>query len=343
MIINGQEKNKIDIREYVFPLYEILDRYERDDVVFPNTKIRFSNKKNKVKEVLKATSMGIPFPNILFIELQSGQMIVAESSEKLKSIIGFMSDEYAVIVDELFSEQNDFIFGELPSIIKRKIKMTEVACKIVRYGTPKYMQLYIAGYMENLSFSHMEAIRRELYKDSGMEIIQNTMSNGGWNLYYINREYEFIVFLTYVVNFIIEKYDGSNIGQFQMQDRMFNLIKKNSLFITGIFDVFVSLHEYVVRFNEAAYLEKGNQNLQSFIKFFPSINPPIGHICGIAVAVCDDAGDIIGAEAVISEIFHRTISVNNVRDSILCDYLNVSDLSFRSLERIIKYICGERI
>ena len=331
-------RSLINISNVSFKVFELVEKYKNDGLIFPEIRARNDVLVRITRESLNALLLGIPFPSICFSELQNGKLLVMDSSDKLRGIIGFLAGKISLPFDEsLFYSNNDMVdYYDLIPDVKQDIFRSVIQTLIIRYDTPAFLQMYIGNYIGDFSISHSEAIRRELYANRGMEEIQNAMHITGKGATNFVREYNFIVFLSYVSNFRYMENYKNDFSFYQLEERMFDWIKgKYELVI----DLYMLFDEARLKLRHDAIRERHFSTRLSEIRLlerkYSNFSPFEGHILGLAAVSCNISH--YSSESIVCKIDDILFRLKS-RDYILDDYMKKSNISYNSLVQIINHI-----
>lgn len=335
------ENSKIRIYELKYDLYDLVDRYQSKGIIFANRNILQQHRQNITREAVNALLYGIPYPQVYVSELQNGQLLVLETDNRLQCLIefivgkylmempGILKEDYGIYEYDGRSEFLDFSARDRQDILRTKIPIC-----IIEYETPLYMHLRIGAYIGNWTVEQEEAVRRVLYADKGIHIIQMALRDTQKTSLRLLVEAEFVVFLTYIVNFVVSYHEDCEEDQYAMQDNMFNYVWRKELNIEKLAYIYTDARKC---FTDAAfYYRYGTGRTPLFRKFskkFSNIKPARGHILGMAACLCSDIYD---AQELVEKAY-RIMQKLCDRDY---DYeiemqLRYSDLSKRSVKQIL--------
>lgn len=335
------KNSKIRIYELKYDLYDLVDRYQSKGIIFPSQNILQQHRQNITREAINALLYGIPYPQVYVSELQNGQLLVLETDKRLQCLIEFIVGKFDIEMPELLKE--DYIiykddgrnvFFDLSARDRQDILRTKIPICIIEYETPVYMHLRIGAYIGNWTVEQEEAVRRVLYADKGIYTLQMALRDAKKTSLRLVTEAEFVVFLTYIVNFVVSYPEDCEEDQYAMQDNMFNYVRRKELNIDKLACLYTEARKC---FTDAAfYYRYGRGRTPLFRKFFnkfSNIKPARGHILGMAACLCSDIYD----KHELVEMAYRIMQK-------LCDrdyayeiewQLRYSDLSKRSVKQIL--------
>lgn len=156
-------EEKIVINSINLTVEEIYEYYRRGKIVFyQNSNIGYTKKNKIVKEVLDALSRGIPFPPVYASELQTGQLLVLNKSNRLSLLMEF--------IDGGFAFRNEVEYRELSNKYERyynqrEIFYSQISLYVIDYINPRYMHMQLGFFTENWTPTQEQSIRRILYKE----------------------------------------------------------------------------------------------------------------------------------------------------------------------------------
>lgn len=335
------KNSKIRIYELKYDLYDLVDRYQSKGVIFPSRNILQQHRQNITREAISALLYGIPYPQVYVSELQNGQWLVLEKDSRLQCLLEFIVGKFDIEMPEILKEhytiyrydgRNEFL--SFSSRDRQDILRTKVPICIIEYETPSYMHLRIGAYIENWTVEQEEAVRRVLYADNGIHILQRALRNTQKTFLRLLIEAEFVVFLTYIVNFVVSYYEDCEEDQYVMQDNMFNYVQHTELNIEKLACIYVEARKCFT--DAASYYHYGRGRtplFRIFFKKFSNIKPARGHILGMAACLCSDIYD----EHELVEMAYRIMQKLGDEDY---EYeiemqLRYSDLSKKSVKQIL--------
>lgn len=338
------ENSKIRIYDLNYVLYDLVDRYQSKGVVFPNQNISLQQKQNITREALNALLYGIPYPQVYVSELQNGQLLVLETDNRLRCLIEFIVGKFTLEMSvlslgseryyDLHGAGERMKFAELNARDRQDILRSKIPVCIIEYETPLYMHLRIGAYVGNWSVGQEEAIRRVLYADRGIFVLQEALRINPKTHSGLMIEAEFVVFLTYIVNFVFYYHGDCKEDQYYMQEIALNYVDSGEFDVERLAHVYIEARKYLT--DAAFYNRYGTGRMPLFRIFsnrFSNIKPARGHILGMAACLCADIYDVQNLVEKAYRIMQR-ICVRDY-DTEMEVQLRNSDLSNISLERII--------
>lgn len=337
-----EDRHILRIDDDYYKVFEIIDKYVDGELIFPDTNTRSASIRKRTHDILKAISFGIPFQNIYFCEMQSGQLLAMDSSEKLKCLIEFMCGESMVssdknmFYDRHFAESGiEHMYPELKQTILRAV----IPVKTIRYDTPTYLQIYVGNYTQEFSITQMEHIRRILYSKTGIdEIIRAIRNNVGRNIL-LGLEYEFVVFMTYIVSFHYAGDINDDIDHYNLEENMLYWIDGKQEFVDQMFQEYYSCKRKIMNGSRDDFEHVSVFNVKAFERTYPVFQPVWGHVLGIAAAACSIEREL-GRQIIqkVNQLFYEWRRDKRVRYGKLHEILDGCDLSFGALKKIVDFL-----
>lgn len=140
------ERARIDTRQY--HVEEIFERYKRGMLIFYNKPRSFGYQRERItKEVLDALNRWIPFPPVYVSELQTGEFLVLDKSDRLRCLLEFLAKNNVV---------NNF---EL-----KDIYYAPILVHVIDYINPRYMHMQIGSFIEEWTALQEQSVRNIVYK-----------------------------------------------------------------------------------------------------------------------------------------------------------------------------------
>lgn len=225
--------NRQDIQMYV--LYEY---YRGGGIYFPPfPQYAFgNNKQKKIVESINAILQGMPYKQLYMWELQNGQKMVIEKDSCLHGIMEFIEGRFPLPIrvssqgtPYSYYSARETLFSALSDWDKQVIMTSVMQANVVVFDTPLWMQMYFAGYTQELTYIQEEVIRQKLYYGRGIDQIQQSIRIATGNNGSIQLEADLVIYLTYILYF--EKFINSleQHNFYMMQDLVFNQIRSGEI------------------------------------------------------------------------------------------------------------------
>ena len=154
----NNERVRIDIRKY--SLDEMVYRYSQNKILFCNHRYGWTkgNPKEKLKETVKALARGIPSPSVYASELQTGELLILDKSEKFR-----------ILLEQLNYENLDRDI--MDRYMLKDVLYSQIIIYVIDYMNPKYMHMEVGEFIEEWQPSQEQSVRNILYKEDKMEIL----------------------------------------------------------------------------------------------------------------------------------------------------------------------------
>ena len=234
---------------------------------------------------------------------------------------------------EFYKNEGWLRFSDLTPRERQDILRTKIPICIIQYETPLYMHLKIGSYIGNWSVEMEEAVRRVLYENKGIFILRDALC-GCKTPFRLMVEAEFVVFLTYIVNFVLNHSDDCEEDQYSMQENMLNYVRLNNFNVEKYAYIYTKARKYLT--DSAFYYKYGSGRtplFRIFLRKFSNMKPERGHILGMAACLCTDNYDI---EELVEKAYWIMQRVcDRDYDGEIGIQLRNSDLSKRSIGQII--------
>lgn len=222
------ERVIIDTRRY--DIDEIFERYKRGKLIFYHKNNSSKVYKNKViQEVLEALSRGIPFPPVCVSELQTGEMLVLDKSDRLRFLMEYL--------DHGFYYPKDIFYYS-------------VILYVIDYMNPRYMHMQTGAFIEEWSATQEQGVRNVLYQRE-MEYIFEHLLNGMYPLKSeLSTQYRFVYFI--MVNFLVLENSGwrkeQDADKFQLlEDVLYESEHMNAGFMRDLYAEYEDLYYTIKR------------------------------------------------------------------------------------------------
>lgn len=194
------KSERIIIDTRIYDIDEIFERYRRGNLIFYK-KISFSKvQKNRItQEVLQALSKGIPFPPVYVSELQTGEMLVLDKSDRLRFLMEYLDGRFEMNPIEYPTEE---LYRSSEPL--KDIYYSTVILHVIDYMNPRYMHMQTGSFIEEWSAVQEQGVRNILYQRE-VEYIFGNLLNGMYvpSRSVLSTQYRFIYFI--MVDFVVSE------------------------------------------------------------------------------------------------------------------------------------------
>lgn len=200
------ERARIDTRQY--HVEEIFERYKRGMLIFYDKPRSFGNQRERItKEVLDALNRWIPFPPVYVSELQTGEFLVLDKSDRLRCLLEFLERE------DVF-KNGEFI---------KDIYYAPILVHVIDYINPRYMHMQIGSFIEEWTALQEQGVRNIVYKRE-LDWIYNGLGYRKSHVIgkYLRNQYIFFYFAMfyYVYKKKLKVFESRNVDKFQMLEEV---------------------------------------------------------------------------------------------------------------------------
>lgn len=291
------ERIIIDTRKY--DIDEIFERYKRGGLIFYEKGNAYNIRKNKItREVLEALSRGIPFPSVYVSELQTGELLVLDKSDRLRFLMEYLDHRFEI-------NNTDYLF-------EKDIFYAPVILYVIDYINPKYMHMQVGSFIEEWSATQEQGVRNVLYQGEKKQIFDNLLSEIDYpKRSRLSIQYNFIYFI--MVEFVIsEKF---HCQRYQGEDK-FQLLE-NTIFEIGYMDE-RNLRDLCSRLEQFYYLIRQKNYIGGLLSHF-SLEIQTKYLCFMNVWIN------LGGKGSLELIFEQKRIKNMIENC---------DMSYRSIIKI---------
>ena len=149
----SSERVVIDTRKY--DIDEMLFRYKQGKIILPEKKaVVWKRSERTVKEVMRALLRGIPFPPVYASELQTGELLILDKSDKLRFLLEYLTHGESI---------NDRYMSE-DMYLLRDIMYSTIMVYVIDYMNPKYIHMQVGKFVEEWTPSQEQSIWNMLYQ-----------------------------------------------------------------------------------------------------------------------------------------------------------------------------------
>lgn len=199
------ERARIDTRQY--HVEEIFERYKRGMLIFYNKPRSFGYQRERItKEVLDALNRWIPFPPVYVSELQTGEFLVLDKSDRLRCLLEFLAKNNVV---------NNF---EL-----KDIYYAPILVHVIDYINPRYMHMQIGSFIEEWTALQEQSVRNIVYKRE-LDWIYSELDYRRLHAIGGNLRNQYIFFYFSMFYYVYKKkskvFESRNVDKFQMLEEV---------------------------------------------------------------------------------------------------------------------------
>lgn len=230
-------ENHVDSYEKKISIHQIYRMCQEGRIVFPDTiKPRRSKEIRIASETVEAVLLGIALPVIYMSERQDGSLLVLDTADNLRHLIGFMGDCYPIMGLEFYPELDGCWIQQLEQQFPRRAAWLyeyRFSFQIIEYTTPKYMHMQMGNYIGKWNLTREQGIRNGLYRREAVSILEFLARQLGQSVPFfskwsLNRQYMVLRILMYRLVFEGEMQAGWEVdmGLQQMLDQTMEYLEK---------------------------------------------------------------------------------------------------------------------
>ena len=208
----NNERVIIDTRKY--DIDEMLFRYKQGKIIFYEKKCATWKRREKVvQDIIKALLRGIPFPPVYASELQTGELLILDKSDKLRFLL-----EYLAHGDVLNDDKN----VDYDRYWERTILYSTAMLYVIDYMNPRYMHMQVGKFVEEWTAMQEQSVWNVLYHGDDINILKYMIKEARhYRFTKLNLQYYLVHYL--MVDFVV--CDLSNEFEYERFDR-FQLLEK---------------------------------------------------------------------------------------------------------------------
>ncbi len=318
-------------------VYNLADWYKSGRLYFP----AFSSLYNKEREASTRTTIeallsGIPYKQVYCFERKNGGITVLEKNYRLLNLIDYVNNRFSIYYSRdgywdnyssYFSENpRKFYFCELPSYVQMSIQRAIIPICLVEYNTPAGMQMRIANYVEDLTYTQEEIVRREIYSGRGIGALQNLLRTTLHKNLTVRYEAIAVKYLTYWYNFLENPQMNKWMDFYSLEDSFFDALMHRSISEFKAQRIVECLDEIIFYWDRGS----GIKGIRIDTPELKKINrePLLGHFLGLALCI---GGEEIyhGQIPMLFDMVIECFSSNNTIEMFKkCDMSNVGIRNF---------------
>ncbi len=333
----------VRVSQHNYSLYSLVDRYKSDMLSFLDYKPFNKTNKSVTTETIRALLSGIPYKQVYCFERKMGGLFVLEKSCRLINLIKYVEDKFPIELSVDESEDDYYrydiqsarlvFFSELPKRIQMRILRLSIPICLVEYSTEPGIQMRIASYVEDLSYTQEEQVRRAIYAGRGIEVLQDLIELELDKSIPLQMEADVITSLTYWYNFVYTPYHYGRRDFFAMENRMFD-----NLEMIGRYRIHLIVRALVIiRKGDSDRMGLGDLRVNLSEMKYKTVGISEGHLLGIAICLLGSVDFSINALVEEFNMLAYRFQDKEVTDMFRnCDKSNYGLLRFiHYLERVI--------
>lgn len=157
----NNERVVIDTRKY--DIDEMLLRYKQSKIIFYEKKnVTWKRREKIIQDVTEALLRGIPFPPVYASELQTGELLILDKSDKLRFLL-----EHLAHGDILNDEYVDY--GRYS---ERTILYSTVMLYVIDYMNPRYRHMQVGKFVEEWTAMQEQNVWNVLYQGDNISPLE---------------------------------------------------------------------------------------------------------------------------------------------------------------------------
>lgn len=263
-----RERIIIDTRKY--DVDEVFERYKRGLLIFyEKSAIKRTHKSKVTREVLEALSRGLPFPPVYVSELQTGELLVLDKSDRLRFLMEYLAYGFKTNSGSSFQIEEMRYLAE-KSFVK-DIFYSTIILHVIDYVNPRYMHMQVGAFIEGWSATQEQSIRSILYQRLGMQVLDELFSEMNYPpKLKLSMQYKLIYFI--MVSFITFKnfdyLENQNADKFQLLEKtMYELQDKDYSFLKDLCELFEYIFIKQILNSNKWFLQASPENKTKYLCF----------------------------------------------------------------------------
>lgn len=188
----NNERVIIDTRKY--DIEEILFRYEHGKIIFYEKKATTWKRREKIiQDVTEALLRGIPFPPVYASELQTGELLILDKSDKLRFLLEYFAHWNALNNKSVNRDR----------YLERTILYSTVILYVIDYMNPRYMHMQVGKFVEEWTAMQEQSVWNVLYQGDSIKALEY-MTGEGRNSRFIKLNLQYYLMHYLMVDFVAD-------------------------------------------------------------------------------------------------------------------------------------------
>ena len=216
----NDERVIIDTRKY--DIEEMLFRYKQGKIIFYEKKgTTWKRREKVVQDVTEALMRGIPFPPVYASELQTGELLILDKSDKLRFLLEHLADRNAL--NDRYVDHDRYL--------ERTILYSTVMLYVIDYMNPRYMHMQVGKFVEEWTAMQEQSVWNVLYQGDSINALEY-MTGEGRNSRFIKLNLQYYLMHYLMVDFVaydlLNEFEYEHADKFQLlEDTLKELDYKN--------------------------------------------------------------------------------------------------------------------
>lgn len=157
----NNERVVIDTRKY--DIDEILLRYKQGKIIFYEKKsATWKRRERVIQDVTEALLRGIPFPPVYASELQTGELLILDKSDKLRFLLEYLA--YGDILKDKYVDYEKYL--------DRTIIYSTVMLYVIDYMNPRYRHMQVGKFVEEWTALQEQSVWNVLYRGDNINALE---------------------------------------------------------------------------------------------------------------------------------------------------------------------------
>lgn len=207
----NNERVIIDTRKY--DIDEILFRYKKGKIIFFEKKsVTGKRRKKIIQDVINALLKGIPFPPVYASELQMGELLILDKSDKLRFLLEYLVRENAL---------NDKYFA-YDRYLERTVLYSPVVLYVIDYTNPRYMHMQVGKFVEEWTAMQEQSVWNVLYHMDNIDALEYMLREVRHSRFTkLKLQYYLLYYLMvdFVVSNLLNEFEYERADKFQLLEK----------------------------------------------------------------------------------------------------------------------------
>lgn len=127
----------IKVERHQYPIFQLLRKYEREQIILDPDFQREVVWKNKQKaELIESVLMGIPLPIFYLNETKDGQLVVVDGRQRLTTFFSFLNNEFKLSELRILPDLSDCYFKDLDEKLQANLEDFQLTAQVIKPPTP---------------------------------------------------------------------------------------------------------------------------------------------------------------------------------------------------------------
>ncbi|MBB6423055.1 DUF262 domain-containing protein [Jeotgalicoccus coquinae] len=163
----------IKVERHQYPIFQLLRKYERNQIILDPDFQREMVWNNKQKsELIESVLMGIPLPIFYLNETKDGQLVVVDGRQRLTTFFSFLNNEFKLSELRILPNLSNCYFKDLDEKLQANLEDFQLIAQVIKPPTPDRIKFDIFDRVNRGGTPlNNQEMRNALYQGQSTELL----------------------------------------------------------------------------------------------------------------------------------------------------------------------------